>query len=218
MPKDDVEVLSDDDSHGKRQTAAKSRAAKPDSDRSEEHVSDTTLELPGVDDKAAEEADESKPVSSLAKSEPQVEKPKVKSKAKPKALPKSKAAAKKKTLPPPKPKAAATKTLPPPKPKAAAKPKHDDASEEVRQPPMKRPAAARNNSEAATAAPKMKATKYMYHATQKWGIKLNGREQLTVRAFNKAVFNIGFGVVFFFLKVFTCFLLGFILLLDRARF
>ena len=172
--------------------------------------------------RAAAEADDSKPVSSLEKVEPPFEKPKEKKKAKAKAKDKADI---KKSLPPPKPKAATKKkTLPPPKPKAAPKPKDDDKSEDepppvkVRKPAMKRPAACSQREAAPDAAPKMKATKYMYHATQKWGIKLNGREQLTVRAFNKAVFSIGFGVVFFFWKVFTCFLLGFILLLDSARF
>ena len=46
---------------------------------------------------------------------------------------------------------------------------------------MKRPAALRRPAAAAQSQrPALKATKYMYHKDQKWGCKLNGKEQLTV--------------------------------------
>lgn len=236
MPKEDVDSLSDDDAHGTRLTAAKSKAAKAVAVEENQETLSETLSLPGLGenaddaessavDKPEEETktvpddEEKKPPKKKRKTEePDTEqdeveqpvlpaglnkKPKAKGKVAPKAA-KAKAKAKgtveakvkaeakskssaKKTLPPPnlkddrKPvkddeesKTKKKKTLPPPKPV-----KDDSGEDEA--PPMKRPAA---RSGAAKAAPKMKATKYMYHASQKWGIKLNGREQMTVRAFS----------------------------------
>ena len=50
-----------------------------------------------------------------------------------------------------------------------------------RRPAMRRPAAAQSHA--------LKATKYMYHKDQKWGCKVNGKEQLTVGFGSKLQFG-----------------------------
>eukprot|EP00434_Breviolum_minutum_P041891 symbB.v1.2.037269.t1/scaffold5458.1/size26918/1 len=234
IPKEDVDSLSDDDAHGTRLTAAKSKAAKAVAvEENQETLSETTLSLPGLGenaddgessavDKPEEETktvpddEEKKPPKKKRKTEePDTEqdeveqpvlpaglnkKPKAKGKvapkaAKAKAKAKSKGTAEAKVKAEAKSKSSAKKTLPPPNLKDDRKPVKDDEESKTKKkktlpppkpvkddseadeaPPMKRPAA---RSGAAKAAPKMKATKYMYHASQKWGIKLNGREQMT---------------------------------------
>ena len=114
--------------------------------------------------------------------------PTKKAKSKPKAAPKEKqtAAPKEKPNAKLKPKAAPKKGAPKSNPKKGKGTKSHDEDDSDNVPLVKRPASDSAGDQgpamkrpAGRGVSQMKATKYMYHASQKWGIKLNGREQMT---------------------------------------
>ena len=179
MTKHDVEVLSDDEGHGGRPnvgsapsatvpfpTAAKSKARAHGSEAAEEVEPKAVGETPeAVGGPEADELAAATPKSTGAsKSKPT---PKAGGKVKAKVN----ASAKKRP-------ASAISSGSPHEEEAGGH-AEGDAEGAPAAPAMKRPAAMRRPA-AAPGTSALKATKYMYHKDQKWGCKLNGREQLTV--------------------------------------
>ena len=165
----EINVLSDDD------VTVEEPAPKRSAAKSKPKASETEPKSkPAAKPKASETEPKSKPAAKPKAS--REKEPKPKPAAKPKASekePKSKPAVK--------PKASGKQT---PKKDADSEKENKEGAEAPQKKPaaLKRPAAAGASSAGAAGSEHVrKATKYCYHKEHKWGVKLNGKEQCTVR-------------------------------------